>query len=157
WDLNKESLPEKIIIPRALLRQGDNVILLQCYNHGGARGEAPLTVRHEVPAVQPVLRGPFLGVGGYDQAHPQQGQLSSKEGAEGLVDIWKRHKGKLYKDVKIADPLVDAAVTPDSVLQHLKAVAADPAIRPDDVFVFYLGGHGTRVKELTEKFKHLKK
>jgi WD40 repeat protein len=154
WDPRTTPFPKTITLPRALLRHGDNGILLQCYNHGKARGEAPLLVVHfDAPPVQPVLRGLFVGVGDYSRANPKQPPLRSNLDAKDLKAVWEEQKGKLYKDIKILPPMIDEAVTPEKVLAQLEAVARDPTIRPDDVFVFYLGGHGTRVEELIADFK----
>jgi hypothetical protein len=157
WDPRGKPFPRDVSIPVDKLRRGVNGILLQCYNHAGARGESQLLeVVYDAAPVQPVLRGLFVGVGDYSRAKPEQNPLRSAKDAKKLVNIWEAQKGKLYQDVKILPPLVDDDATPDGVLKKLKAVAEDPKIRPDDLFVFYLGGHGTRVEELI-KDTNLKK
>jgi WD40 repeat protein len=155
WDPRKEAFPKTVTIPRAQLRRGHNEIRLQCYNHGGARGEsAALTVFHDAPEVPLTVRGLFVGVGNYTRSSPRQEPLRANYDAKDLVRLWAKQKGKLYQEARLTT-LLDDDVSPRAVMDALEAVGRDRDIRPDDLFVFNLGGHGTTPAALKAAFPKL--
>jgi WD40 repeat protein len=158
-DLTKEKLPNTFTIPLKKLRVGDNEILLQCYNHAHARGQSkPLKVVYRAAPVQPVMRGLLVGVGKYNKTFPKGvPSLAANDDAGGLEKVLNRQgeKGKLYKKV-ILETLLDDKASPVAVNAALAKLSRDPDIRPDDLFVLYLGGHGTRPVDLEPILKEHK-
>jgi hypothetical protein len=149
----KGTFLRKVTVPSDKLRRGANLLTLQCYNHGDVRGEAkPLKVTLTRDAGPPDLYGVFVGVGDYRRARPRPlRELYAGEDAQAMFDLWKRRAGGQYKNVRLAAPLLDAKATRGNILAALKDLRGK--VRPDDVLVFQLGGHGTHPQELAEAFK----
>jgi WD40 repeat protein len=143
-----------LTIPRAKLRRGSNVLVAQCYNKGGGRGEGnKVFVQYTVPEDKPKLFGVFVGVGKYPKSKPPQVTLSADIDAQGLYETWKDQKGSLYADKEMHLLLNDKA-TPEAVLQQLQGLAGK--VGPDDRLVISLGGHGVSADELGEYIKKAK-
>ena len=144
---NPGSQERTITVPRAKLRRGTNVVVAQCYNKAGGRGEANRAfVELAAAPEQPKLFGVFVGVGNYQKAKPQQATLSADIDAQGLYEAWKAQKGSLYADNEMHLLLNDKA-TPEAILQQLQTLTAKAG--PDDRLVISLGGHGVSTDELT--------
>jgi len=132
-------------VPRDKLRAGRNQITVQAYNRAGGRNEKTFIVSYVTNPIPPRLFGLFVGVGDYGNATPPQRALQGGRDAKGLAGAWEKLKNRPYSEVDIRQ-LIDADVSADAVLKHLKVMAAQ--VRPDDLFVFYLGGHGIDSTEL---------
>jgi WD40 repeat protein len=149
----KGRFAREVTVPRDKLRRGANLLTLQCYNHGDVRGEAkPVKVLLARDPGPPDLYGVFVGVGDYRKARPRRlRDLYANEDAQAMFDLWKRRAGGLYRSVHLTPPLLDGKATRANILGALKALRGK--VRPDDVLVFHLGGHGTHPQELAEAFK----
>jgi WD40 repeat protein len=152
WDKNSLRLNEEgafeqtVTVPRQKLRQGTNLVTLQCYNRGDLRAESPpVAVTCKQSARPRDLFGLFVGVGDYRKSQPRQQDLHSADDVVVLREAWKAQKGKLYQQVHL-DVLRDAQVTAESVLSRLESLA--DKVQPDDLLVFHLGGHGVGLEDL---------
>ncbi len=143
---------QSVFIPWEKLRSGVNKLTLQCYNRGGARGEArPAAVANPTARRKPDLYGVFIGVSDYRKSNPPQASLQSAKDASEMASVWAKAGKGLYQNIHIAPPLLDADVTSARILAQLEALKGK--VKPDDRLVFHLGGHGTRVEELRDAFK----
>jgi WD40 repeat protein len=140
-----KALELELMVPRDKLRQGPNQLTLQAYNEAGGRSETSVEVFFVTNAKLPRLFGLFVGVGDYAKATPPQRGLQGGRDARGLADAWGKLKDRPYESVDIRQ-LIDGDVSADAVLKQLKSLAEN--VRPDDLFVFYLGGHGIDSTEL---------
>jgi hypothetical protein len=129
-------------------RAGKNLILAQCYSRDGLRGEsAPLALHAPPPAEPQALYGLIVGVGDYRKASPPQPNLKANLDAEVLREAWQGQQGKLFRTVDVT-LLTDEEVTPAAVLGALQRLARK--VRPDDLLVLHLGGHGVSLTKLAE-------
>jgi WD40 repeat protein len=151
----------KVVVPRARLRRGANLLTLQAYNQGDVRGETkPVKVVLARAAQAPDLYGVFVGVSDYSKTRLGEGpnnrprrlpSLLAGKDAQAMFRLWQRRAGPLYEKVHLAAPLLDAAATRANILKQLKDL--EGKVRPDDRLVFHLGGHGTRPDELEKAVK----
>jgi WD40 repeat protein len=150
---------EGLAVPPEVFRSGENILFLQCYNKAEVRGESrSIIVKNTRPRPQGgTLHGLFIGVGDYAKSRPRQIGLGAPLDAEVLAEVWDRNRGKQYRAASIG-VLKDNQVTPARVLREFDKLAA--TVKPDDLLVFHLGGHGvsTRklVAEVTANVKALK-
>ena len=135
----------KTSVPRDKLRRGLNYLTLQAYNQAGGRSETSVEITYDKLSVTPRLFGLFVGVGNYAKAVPPQRALQGGRDAKGLAQAWEKFKGRPYSAVHIRQ-LIDQDASADEILKHLKSLREQ--VRPDDLLVFYLGGHGIDGKEL---------
>jgi WD40 repeat protein len=137
---------QTVRVPAKELRRGRNVLIGQAYNKGGLRSQAPpVLVTVARPAARPDLYGLFAGVGDYRKSRPRQVDLRAAEDVEALKKAWEAQRGKLFEQAHF-DLLRDEEVTRAAVLDKLAALAAK--VRPDDLLIFELGGHGVGVEDL---------
>ncbi len=114
----------------------ENEIIAQCYSRDNLRGQAP-PLRPKGPPrnTPPVLHGLIVGVGKYTS----QRELMANQDARVLRTAWAEQKGKLFQEARLT-LLTDEKVTPRAVLGEFERLAGQ--VRPDDLLVLYLGGHG---------------
>jgi WD40 repeat protein len=137
---------QEVKVPQAKLRRGENLLIAQCFNRGGLRSEAkPVPVTCERAATKSNLYGLFVGVGDYRRSKPRQRDLRARDDMEALQRAWQAQGGKLYGKT-VFQPLPDDKATPAAVLDKLAALA--DKVGPDDLMVFYLGGHGVGRRDL---------
>ncbi|MGF1580673.1 MAG: hypothetical protein ACFCD0_15025 [Gemmataceae bacterium] len=181
---NPNKFQEEISIPQNLLRQGMNDILLQCYNQGNVREESSRikVMSKNQQRRKPVLYGVVAGVGQYRrlpkiQKLPAPKQPPLARLAQGLVQLpdlkanedadafyWMLTElpPKMFQRVQIADPLLDQKATRKNVIDNLEKL--EGKVTPDDILIFYLGGHGIQASALVmevekqqEELKNAKK
>lgn len=134
-------------VPADKLRAGENLVIAQCYGRSGSRADAaPKTIRADRPPAKPVLHALLVGVGDYSGSKPQQTDLSADRDAEVLDRVLtKQRQTGAFAETRV-HLLLNQDVTRAAVLDRLAALRT--VVRPDDLFVFYLGGHGTALAEL---------
>jgi WD40 repeat protein len=153
WKANGGPFQQKVVIPADKLRAGANLLTVQCYSKGGSRGEVnpPIAIKNNRAAAPPTLYGIFAGVGDYKKI--KFGDLNANRDMGPLKRVWEQQKGGLYKDVDI-QLLLDGEVTRTALLDRCEKLASQ--VKPDDVLVLMLGGHGTDHDELGEVLRERK-
>jgi WD40 repeat protein len=142
---------DDIAVPPTLFRSGDNVLFVQSYNKAGVRGESSrILITNPRPRRQANLYGLFIGVGDYAKSKPRQINLGAPQDAEVLADVWGNNRGKQYVKASIR-VLKDKQITPTLVLAEFDKLAA--TVKPDDLLVFHLGGHGVGTRKLVAEVK----
>jgi WD40 repeat protein len=140
----------KLVIPAARLRNGENVITVQCYNAWGGRGEASVQVNFFDPnRPRATLYALCIGLCKYKKAkgaNPGEEfpDLAWAVADARAIDALLRAQGKtsqLYGSVK-PELLDDTAgpVTAATIKAKLARIRA--AATPDDTIVLFLAGHG---------------
>ncbi len=135
---------EKTIARQLALPPGDNVIELVAYNKANLVASLPAAVSVSVKPVathpKPMLHVLAIGVDKYPK--PQIDDLRYSVGDAKAVlaafELFKSDK-KTYADV-VTHGLFDEQVTAQNVRAEFKRLGT--IIRPNDVFVLYLAGHG---------------
>ena len=141
-------------IPLSKLRSGENVIFVQSYNKADVRGDSErIAVTNVQPRPQANLHGFFVGVGDYRKSFPKQANLGAPEDADVLSEVWERNRGKLYAKAKVR-VLKDKQITPTSVLKAFDGLEKE--VRPDDLLVFHLGGHGVSKRKMAKEVQEAK-
>ncbi len=139
---------EAITIAPDMLRAGPNVIFAQSYNRADVRGESErILVTSVKPRPKAALHGLFIGVGDYNKSKPRQINLGAPQDADVLAEVWQRSRGTQY-DKPAIRVLKDKDVSAQSVLGEFDSLAA--TVKPDDLLVFHLGGHGVSKRKLQE-------
>ena len=149
---------KELLIPSSLLRQGQNVLTLQCYNKAGGRGEAvPVAVACVRPDTEPRLFGLAVGVGDYSRSAQRKkktkvrlSDLNADKDAQAIADMWQEQAGRYFKQVEVKT-LLNQEATPKAILDWLQSVHKQ--VRPDDRVLVFLGGHGTSAEELERIIK----
>src|SRR5262249_12359004 len=151
-----------VTIPAGKLRAGKNVLTLQCYNHAGSRGEKTIQVVLDQPRPKPNLFGLFVGAGDYSKSIAfeklvggklkviHQPNLNTDTDWDVLSAAWTKQEGKMDNKVFIPVPLKNELATRVNILKALDALVQDAKsgkMRPDDVLVLQLAGHGARSDE----------
>jgi WD40 repeat protein len=141
-----------IVVPPEALKAGENVLLVQSYNKADVRADSECVLATNLaPRPQANMFGLFIGVGKYTKATPKQVNLEAPQDAAVLADVWQRGRGKLYPKPPVILVLKDEQVTPGSVLKALDGFAAK--VKPDDLLVFHLGGHGVATRKLVAQVR----
>jgi WD40 repeat protein len=146
--------PQQIAVPRATLRRGvDNVLTIKLYGKQQTRNEETVVIPNPDPPPQKArLYGFLFGVSDYSQCKPiPQANLASEKSLE-FVERWLRtQKGnELYEDV-IVERVPEADTTLARFRSSLRSLSAK--VRPDDVVVIMLAGHGIGGRKLDEVIK----
>lgn len=137
-----------------MLRAGDNVLFVQCYNKADVRGESTRILATNLhPRPQANMYGLFIGVGDYKKSNPRQINLGAPQDAEVLAEVWKQNHGKLYAKAEM-HILREKQVTPLSVAREFDGLA--DLVKPDDLLVFHLGGHGVATRKMLAEVKAAK-
>jgi WD40 repeat protein len=156
-DLKGEDLRDRdrifrktVTIPGDKLRHGENIVIAQCYARGGARADSnSRTIHRGGPSAERTLHALLVGVGDYHAARPRQVALRAADDASVLARAFQAQKGRgLFADVRVK-PLLDATATRTAILSELHNLRDQ--VKPDDLLVFHLGGHGTSLAELRRK------
>ena len=84
--------------------------------------------------------GLFIGVGNYTKSFPKQDNLEAPLDAEVLARVWEKNRGNQFPGKPNIHVLQDVKVSPRLVLDAFDKLAA--VVKPDDLLVFHLGGHG---------------
>lgn len=147
WALNAATaFAQAVEVPRKLLRQGMNELLLQCYSHGGVRGESPaIRVWYDAKPTTPDLYTIIAGIGNYSDSAPRLTDLKANTDAKVLSKLFQGQEGKYFGKVNVKPPLLDELATADNILKQLQALQGQ--VRPDDLLIFHLGGHGARPED----------
>ncbi|HET6575039.1 MAG TPA: caspase family protein [Fimbriiglobus sp.] len=140
----------KVTVPADKLRGGENFVVAQCYSRGGARADAsPRTIRRDAAPAGRTLYALLVGVSDYSRARPRQTRLRSAEDARVLGDALKAQKGRGPFAAVHVKLLPDEEATRTAILTELDTYRN--RVKPDDLLVFHLGGHGTSLAELRQK------
>jgi WD40 repeat protein len=155
WKLNGEAFRATWTIQQEKLRDGDNDVVLQCYNQveGGDEGrlEAPARVRfnRDRAAIQCNLHGLVVGINDYSRSRPNArgkpllGNLHTAfRDMEAIRKAWlSQQGGELYAKVDIdLLPKKDGKVDRETILKSLQGLAAK--VGPNDCVFVFLSGHG---------------
>lgn len=140
-----------IMIPPEVLRSGSNVVFVQCYNKADVRGESDRVLVMNRKSPPPgTLHGLFIGVGDYSKSVPRQVPIHGDDDAEVLAELWEKYRGKSYAKANIRI-LLNEKANFRLVQEELKKLA-DTA-KPDDLLVFYLGGHGVSTQKMVSEVR----
>jgi WD40 repeat protein len=137
--------PAPLLVRRALsLSPGENVIEVVVYNAANLIASVParLTVVREGAAQAAKPRLHVLAVGVNDYLDSRLRLTFATVDAKAIGEALRRSGSGLYESVELT-ALLDGDVT-DANLERTFATLAGQ-IRPDDVFVFFLAGHGKTV------------
>jgi Caspase domain len=138
---------EKTIARQLALPPGDNVIELVAYNKANLAAALPaavsVTVKSATLRPQPKLYVLAVGVDKYPKPRIEELNYSVADAKSVLAafELFKSDK-KTYADV-VTHGLFDELVTAQNVQAEFKRLGT--IIRPDDVFVLYLAGHGVTI------------
>jgi len=140
-------------IDRSLLRRGPNRILVQGVNKADVRGDAKaLTLVNPLPRAKATMHGLMIGVGKYRKSNPRQRELSADYDAEVLSRYWEQYGGNTYAVVPFTLLQNDKA-TPKAVGDALDRLVGK--VKPDDLLIFHLGGHGLNLEMTLQEMKGL--
>jgi len=126
------------------LPEGTSEIKLVAYNKANLAASLPaamsVTVKSFAP--RPKSRLHILAVGVNDYDDPDIGQLKySVADAKSVAAAFAlRKSNQIYEDVVVHGPLLNADVTALKLQAEFERMSK--TIRPDDVFILYLAGHG---------------
>lgn len=130
---------------RLALEPGENVIEIIAYNAAGLVASAPervvITWDGVATSEPPVLH--VLAVGVNDYADGRLKLNYAANDARAFGEAMQRAGAGLYKEVRVTT-LLDAEVTADRLDAAFAEIGA--AARPQDVFLFFLAGHGKTVE-----------
>ncbi|HVK18983.1 MAG TPA: hypothetical protein VM533_18780 [Fimbriiglobus sp.] len=139
-----------VAIPADKLRGGENVIVAQCYGRGGARADStPRSIHRDSTPSERTLHALLVGVGDYSRAKPRQAKLRAAEDAGVLARTLSDQAGRGPFAAVRVKPLLDGEASRTAILAELEALR--DRVKPDDLLVFHLGGHGTSLAELRQK------
>jgi len=122
------------------LRNGENVISVSAYDAAGIQESAQSTkkIAWRRKTEKPRLFILAVAVNGYRD--PAIGGLKNcVADADGIISSFSKYSGDVYADVYV-QTLMDSEVTSDNLRGATAAIGEK--VKPDDVFVFYLAGHG---------------
>jgi WD40 repeat protein len=137
------SIPgQKTVTVRAKFRlpAGASRISVTGSTRGGQVESEPTDVPVKIGGVD---RRPTLHVLAVGVTHYLDGSLDLKHASADAVAVTKEfmaHGRKLFERVNIPQPLVDRDVTYANLKKRFDEMA--PQVKPNDVFVFYVAGHG---------------
>ena len=123
------------------LSNGDNIIEAYATN-ASDKLESRHTITKTVwsgKADLPSLYVLVLGVNKYDAKFVTPLKYAVPD-AKSVANLFKQSSGNIYQKVNVSE-LYDADVTQGSIAREFSKLSS--VVKPDDVFVFYLAGHGT--------------
>jgi WD40 repeat protein len=143
WDATGKAFAQTVSIPMSALRSGTNQLTFQCTNAAGGTDETAVKATGIDRKELPDLYGLVVGVGDYQNAvgpegRPQDLRHTVNDATE-IRAAWIRQSGKRYQNAEVT-LLYDTKATKQAVLDDLKSL--QKRVRPDDLLVLYLGGHG---------------
>jgi WD40 repeat protein len=130
---------------RLLLPDGASEIKLVAYNKANLAASLPASisvrVRSPIPPPKPRLHVLSVGVNEYRDTRIArlENSVADARSVAGAFALSISDK-KIYDEVIIHGPLLDADVTAPKLAEQFERLSG--VVRPDDVFVFYLAGHG---------------
>jgi WD40 repeat protein len=141
-------------LPADQLRRGKNILTVQAYNRAEIRRETEVVIECDRPPTKPNLFALVVGVGKYERGGSAGGDplasgdrtaklqvlknLSANKDARAVERMLAAQK-QLFAKTEVI-PLVDDDATRERILEETARIAK--AVRPDDTFVLFLGGHG---------------
>ncbi|WP_431554892.1 caspase family protein [Methyloceanibacter sp.] len=132
------------ITKRLWLEPGENLIEVVAYNRSDAIAADPASIKVEWPSSgtedAPTLHVLAVGVNDYWDSRLQL--TYAKPDADAVASAFREAGKGLYKSVEVTE-LVDGEVNNDSLEQTFADLSNK--VRPRDVFVFFLAGHGKTV------------
>jgi WD40 repeat protein len=126
------------------LGDGANVIEVVAYNQKNLVASLPASVvvraRSNLPNVNSRLYVMAIGVNRYE--HPSLILKYAVPDALSVLKVFATpgYGNGLFADVITVGPLIDAEVTASNLDEHFARLSG--IVRPDDIFVLYLAGHG---------------
>ena len=133
-------LTQKLALP-----EGVSEIKLVAYNKANLSASLPasisVTVKSSIPRPKPRLHVLAVGVNDYRDQDIRQLNYSVAD-AKSIAAAFALSKSnnRVYEDVDVHGPLLNADVTAANLQAQFERLST--IIRPDDVFVLYLAGHG---------------
>ncbi len=162
WNLDQgDVIPAKVTIPRKVFRLGLSELTVQAFNAAGGRGEAKADIIFSSDLRPPGnLYVLAVGVNDYEECRKRSKDPINPTDLDGAVNdakaigrIFENQKeSKRFRDAKVV-PLYDKQVTKEAVLRAMKNLTRDT--EPDDLFVLFLGGHGTADPERPGSFTYV--
>ena len=130
-----------IVLPMDLAggKRSVSVELVDGRGIGSKAVEAHVIVRQAEAGDRPALHVLAVGVTKYRDRALGEGVAFAADDAGDVIAAFKRGAQGLYREVR-TEPLVDSNATRDQILDVARKMAA--VVRPQDVFVLYLAGHG---------------
>jgi WD40 repeat protein len=116
-----------------------SVELLDGRGVGSKPVEARVNVRHPADGEGPALHVLAVGVSKYRDRALGEGVTFAAQDAGDVAAAFKRGSRGLYREAR-TETLADSNATRDQIVQVAKQMAA--TVRPQDVFILYLAGHG---------------
>lgn len=122
------------------LRNGENTISVSAYDSAGVQESAQSAQKLTWKGKTEKPRLFILAVAVNDYLDTSIDKLKNCiADADGVVESFSKYSGDIYSDVYV-QKLIGPEVTKGNLDKTLEAVGK--RIKPDDVFVFYLAGHG---------------
>jgi WD40 repeat protein len=132
------------VTKRLWLEPGENLIEVVAYNRSNAIAADPASIKVQWFSSgsedAPTLHVLTVGVNDYWDSRLQL--TYAKPDADAVATAFRQAGKDLYKSVKVRE-LVDAEVNNDSLDKTFAELSSE--VRPRDVFVFFLAGHGKTV------------
>jgi WD40 repeat protein len=123
---------------------GASVIELVAYNHANLTASSPVsvlvTVKSYTPRPQPRLHVLAIGINAYRSDALSLRFAVADAKAVSAAFALPNAVAKIYESVVIHPPLLDSAASAQNIGSTLEELGK--IIRPEDVFVLYLAGHG---------------
>jgi hypothetical protein len=129
------------------LQPGENTIAVTAFNRSGQIESNPVELKLALQSAVPVGGKPTLHVLALAVDQYRDGDLRlaySKKDAQGLIDNLRQVGEKLYGEIKV-HTLFDDQVRKAGVGEKFDLLATQ--VKPEDVFVLYMAGHGVTDRE----------
>jgi WD40 repeat protein len=128
-----------------VLADGTSVIEMIAYNKANLTASLPaavsVTVKSSGPRPKPRLHVLAIGINAYrDAAIPALNFSVNDAGSIGAAFLLSKSDPSMYEDVILHGPILDQDVTAANLQREFERLSK--IVRPDDVFVLYIAGHG---------------
>lgn len=144
----QDAIEEKLTVPLAALRAGENQLSVVTFNAAGGRAEEKRRVTNPAPPPRPDLLAVSVGINDYSGQRKAAGgarelgdlAFATKDANE-IVKSFGKFRGErgCFKEAKI-ELRLDADATRAKLLEAIDKAAAQA--RPDDLMVVFFAGHG---------------
>lgn len=150
-----DAIEEKLTVPLAALRAGENQLSVVTFNAAGGRAEEKRRVSNAAPPPRPDLLAVSVGINDYSGQRKAAGgarelgdlAFATKDANE-IVKSFGRFRGErgCFKEAKV-ELRLDADATRAKLLEAIDKAAGQA--RPDDLMVVFFAGHGDLLADPT--------
>jgi hypothetical protein len=127
------------------LRPGENTVAVSAYDSAGAQESANSVQKISWQGKTERPRLFILAAAINTYLDPNLGKLKNcVADADGIIDAFTKYSGDIYSDVFV-QRIIDSEVTGDNLSKTFKAIGEK--VKPDDVFILYLAGHGKTAED----------